>query len=91
MAIVIPIGVDTSCLSRGLSQGTSGLRKFGKMAAIVGGAAALGGLVATLKIGVDEFMGAQKVLAQTGAVLKSTGGAANVTSKQITTMSESLM
>jgi hypothetical protein len=61
------------------------------MAAIVGGAAALGGLVATMKIGVDEFMGAQKVLAQTGAVLKSTGGAANVTSKQITTMSESLM
>ena len=91
MAIVIPIGVDTSGLSRGLSQGTSGLRKFGKMAAIVGGAAALGGLVATLKTGVDEFMGAQKVLAQTGAVLKSTGGAANVTSKQITTMSESLM
>ena len=91
MAIVIPIGVDTSGLTRGLSQGTSGLRKFGKMAALVGGAAALGGLVATLKIGVDEFMGAQKVLAQTGAVLKSTGGAANVTSKQIGTMSESLM
>jgi hypothetical protein len=91
MAIIVPIGVDTSGLTRGLSQGTSGLRKFGKMAAIVGGAAALGGLVATLKIGVDEFMGAQKVLAQTGAVLKSTGGAANVTSKQITTMSESLM
>jgi len=91
MAIIVPIGVDTSGLTRGLSQGTSGLRKFGKMAALVGGAAALGGLVATLKIGVDEFMGAQKVLAQTGAVLKSTGGAANVTSKQITTMSESLM
>jgi hypothetical protein len=32
------------------------------MAAIVGGAAALGGLVATLKIGVDEFMGAQKMI-----------------------------
>jgi hypothetical protein len=61
------------------------------MAAIVGGAAALGGLVATLKIGVDEFMTAQKVMAQTGAVLKSTGGAANVTSKQITDMSTSLM
>jgi hypothetical protein len=61
------------------------------MAAIVGGAAALGGLVATLKIGVDEFMKAQKVMAQTGAVLKSTGGAANVTSKRITSMSESLM
>lgn len=91
MALVVPIIADTSGLTRGLSQGTSGLRKFGKMAAIVGGAAALGGLVATLKIGIDEFMGAQKVLAQTGAVLKSTGGAANVTSKQITTMSESLM
>ena len=56
MAIIVPIGVDTSGLTRGLSQGTSGLRKFGKMAALVGGAAALGGLVATLKIGVDEFM-----------------------------------
>jgi hypothetical protein len=91
MAIIVPIGVDTSGLTRGLSQGTSGLRKFGKMAAIVGGAAALGGLVATLKIGVDEFMQAQKVMAQTGAVLKSTGGAANVTAGRITSMSESLM
>jgi len=91
VALVVPIIADTSGLTRGLTQGTSGLRKFGKMAALVGGAAALGGLVATLKIGIDEFMGAQKVLAQTGAVLKSTGGAANVTSKQIGTMSESLM
>ena len=91
MALIVPIVADTSGLVRGLNQGTSGLRKFGKMAALVGGAAALGGLVATLKIGIDEFMGAQKVLAQTGAVLKSTGGAANVTSKQITSMSESLM
>ena len=91
MALVVPIVADTSGLVRGLNHGTSGLRKFGKMAAIVGGAAALGGLVATLKIGVDEFMQAQKVMAQTGAVLKSTGGAANVTSKRITTMSESLM
>jgi len=91
MAIIVPIGVDTSGLTRGLSQGTSGLRKFGKMAALVGGAAALGGLVATLKIGVDEFMQAQKVMAQTGAVLKSTGGAANVTAGRITSMSESLM
>jgi len=91
MAIIVPIGVDTSGLTRGLSQGTSGLRKFGKMAALVGGAAALGGLVATLKIGVDEFMQAQKVMAQTGAVLKSTGGVAKVTAGRITSMSESLM
>ena len=91
MALTVPIVADTSGLIRGLNQGTSGLRKFGKMAALIGGAAALGGLVATLKIGVDEFMQAQKVMAQTGAVLKSTGGAANVTSKRITAMSESLM
>jgi len=91
VALVVPIIADTSGLTRGLTQGTSGLRKFGKMAAIVGGAAALGGLVATLKIGVDEFMQAQKVMAQTGAVLKSTGGAANVTAGRITSMSESLM
>jgi hypothetical protein len=89
--IIIPIGVDTSGLTRGLSQGTSGLRKFGKMAAIVGGAAALGGLVATVKIGIDEFMAAQKVVAQTGAVLKSTGRVANVTAENIAEMSSSLM
>jgi len=61
------------------------------MAAIVGGAAALGGLVATLKIGVTEFTQAQKVMAQTGAVLKSTGNGAKVTSGHITSMSTSLM
>jgi len=61
------------------------------MAAIVGGVAALGGLVATLKIGVDEFMQAQKVIAQTGAVLKSTGGVANVTSKRIDSLATSIM
>jgi hypothetical protein len=36
-------------------------------------------------------MQAQKVMAQTGAVLKSTGSIANVTSGHITSMSESLM
>ena len=44
MAIIVPIGVDTSGLTRGLSQGTSGLRKFGKMAALVG--VAVGGVLA---------------------------------------------
>ena len=91
MAVIIPIGVDTSGLTRGLSQGSSGLRRFGKIAAIVGGAAAFGGLVATLKIGVDEFGQAQKVIAQTGAVLKSTGGVANVTARRVDSMAMSLM
>ena len=91
MAVIIPIGVDTSGLTRGLSQGSSGLRRFGKIAAIVGGAAAFGGLVATLKIGVEEFGQAQKVIAQTGAVLKSTGGVANVTARRVDSMAMSLM
>jgi hypothetical protein len=91
MPIVVPIVADTSGLVRGLSKGQSGLRRFGKIAAGVAGAAALGGLVATVKVGIDEFMEAQKVLAQTGAVLKSTGGVAKVTSKDITTLSSSIM
>ena len=91
MAIIVPIIADTSGLTRGLSKSQSGLKRFGKIAAGVAGAAALGGLVATVKVGIDEFMEAQKVLAQTGAVLKSTGGAANVTAAQISTLSTSLM
>jgi hypothetical protein len=90
MAIIIPIGVDTSGL-RGLGKAQSSLSRFGKIAAYVAGAAAIGGLVKTLQIGTDEFMQQQKVAAQTSAVLKSTGGVANVTSKQITKLSESLM
>jgi hypothetical protein len=91
MALVVPIVADTSGLVRGLNSGQSSLRKFGKIAAYVAGAAAIGGLVKTLQIGTDEFMQQQKVAAQTSAVLKSTGGVANVTSKQITKLSESLM
>jgi hypothetical protein len=44
-----------------------------------------------VKVGIDEFMEAQKVMAQTNAVLKSTGGAAKVTATQITDLSSSIM
>ena len=44
MALTVPIVADTSGLIRGLNQGTSGLRKFGKMAALVG--VAVGGVLA---------------------------------------------
>jgi hypothetical protein len=90
MAIIIPIGVDTSGL-RKLDKAGGSLRRFGKIAAVAAGAAALGGLVKTIQIGTQEFMEQQKVAAQTGAVLKSTGGIANVTSKQMETLAESLM
>jgi hypothetical protein len=91
MAIIVPIGVDTSGLTRGITQAQSGLRKFGRIAAIAAGAAAMGAVVKTLQVGTAEFMEQQKVAAQTGAVLKSTGGIANVTAKQIGSLSTALM
>lgn len=90
MAIIIPIGVDTSGL-RALNQAGGRLRSFGKIAAIAAGAAGIGAMVKTLQVGTAEFMEQQKVAAQTGAVLKSTGGIANVTAKQIGSLSTALM
>lgn len=61
-------------------------KKVGKAAAIglgVGIAAAGTALVAFGKSAVDEAREAQKVGAQTDAVLKSTGGVANITAKQV--------
>jgi hypothetical protein len=48
------------------------------------GALALGvGLAASVKIGVDELLEAERVNSQTAAAIASTGGAANTTAKQI--------
>lgn len=55
------------------------------------GAAALGGLAVTLKVGVGEWMEHAKVAAQTAAVLKSTGGIAKVSAKDVGELSSSLM
>ena len=90
MAIIIPIGVDTSGLKK-LNTAGGKLRAFGKIAAVAAGAAALGGLVKTLQVGTAEFMEQQKVAAQTGAVLKSTGSIANVTAEQMEKLSGALM
>ena len=89
MAIIIPIGVDTSGL-RKLNQAGGSLRMFGKVAAVAAGAAGVGALVKTLRIGVEEFRNQQRVSAQTAAVLKSTGGAARVTAQQIEQLSARL-
>lgn len=61
-------------------------RAIGKYSALALGA----GLAASVKVGVDELLEAQRVSAQTSAVLKSTGGAANVTANQITSLASSL-
>jgi hypothetical protein len=89
MAIIIPIGVDTSGL-RKLNQAGGRLRTFGKVAAIAAGAAGVGAFVKTMQIGIEELRASQRVTAQTTAVLKSTGGAANVTAKQIDSLARSL-
>ncbi len=91
MAIVVPIVADTSGLVRNLTKGSSGLRTFGKVAALAAGAAGIGALVATVRAGIGEFNEQQRVMAQTNAVLKSTKGAANVTAKAIGELSTSLM
>jgi hypothetical protein len=66
-----------------------GLAKFGtaaKLAMLAGGAAA----VKFGKDSVEAFGEAQRVAAQTNAVLKSTGGAANVSAKDIGRLASSL-
>ena len=90
MALNVPIIADTSGLTRGLKQGTSSLRKFGKMAAFVGGAAAIGGLVAVVTYGTKKFIEQEKAVAQTNARLKSTGAVANVTAKDVVKLSDAI-
>ncbi len=64
-----------------------GLAKTGLLAA---GALGVGALVATLRSGFKEISEHQRVVAQTTAVLKSTGGQAGMTAKEIETLASSL-
>jgi phage-related protein len=68
----------------------SGLGRIAKVGALVAGAAGVGGLVAVLKTGTEEFAESSKVMAQTEAVLKSTGGAAGVTAEQVDALATSI-
>jgi hypothetical protein len=58
--------------------------------AAIGAAAGFGALALAAKAGFDEFADAQRVTAQTTAVLKSTGGAANVTKTQILDLAQAI-
>ena len=49
------------------------------------------GIALAARSSIKELVQQQKVMAQTGAVLKSTGGAANVTKKQVTDLSAALL
>jgi muramidase (phage lysozyme) len=91
----------TSGKARGLvtafgavSAGTRGLHStfglIGKGAAIAAGAAGLGGLIEGFKGVYQEGREAQKVGAQTAAVIKSTGGIAKVSAVQVGALAESI-
>lgn len=96
--LVVELVGDSSSLDRALgrAQGSSSklggsFGKLGKAGLVAGGAAGVGALIYTLKTGIGEFMQSQKVAAQTTAVIKSTGGAANITAKEVSGLAESLM
>lgn len=72
--------------SRGFSSGLRGIGTAAKFGA--GAVAVLGAAVA--KGAVDEFREAYKVGRQTNAVIKSTGGAANVSAKSVGDLANSL-
>ena len=96
--VVVDFVANTAGLSQGMKQATSGseglgskLKSMGRAAVAAAGVAGLAALTATLKIGIDEMEEHAKVSAQTAAVIKSTGGAAGVTAKQVESLAGSLM
>jgi phage-related protein len=94
--IEVQIVGDADSLHRALRSATDSSSKFGhalgtglKVAAVGAGAAVVG-LGYALKRGIDDFNESQQVAAQLQAVLKSTGGAANVTAKHVNNLAQSL-
>jgi hypothetical protein len=93
---------DAGSLNRALGQSTTATRRFGtSLGTVTKAGAAFGVGFTVVQQGLrlfgnvanrawSEMSEGQTVLAQTEAVLKSTGGVANVTSKQITTLAQSL-
>jgi hypothetical protein len=87
--LVVAITADTKGLQTGLAQAqgqtaksSSAISSFGSVAQL----AMTGAAVAAIKFGVDSvkaFSDAQAVMAQTENVIASTGGAANVTAKDV--------
>ena len=97
-AVVVDFVANTKDLQRGFgraSGASSGfgakLKSLGKAGLVGAAAAGVAGLTAAVKIGISEFQDAQKVTAQTNAVIKSTGKSAGVTTKQVQDLAGALM
>jgi phage-related protein len=81
---------DSNSLSKAFQEASGHTSRFGgalgglaKAGLLAGGAAGVGAVLVTLKAGIGDFTESTKVAAQTGAVIKSTGGSAKVTAKQV--------
>lgn len=87
--IQVEIVGDARSLERAFGRASTAGGKFHRKMAMVGRAigVGIGGAILAvgyaLKRGFSELADAQKVMAQTNAVLRSTGGAANVTAKHV--------
>lgn len=71
-------------------RSTGMLGGMGKAVGVLGAAMAAVGVVDFLGDAIDEYQEARKVGAQTNAVIKSTGGVANVSAKQVGDLADSL-
>lgn len=96
--VVVDFVANTKGLQKGVAESSgassgfaSKLKSIGKAGALAAGAAGVGALVATIKIGIDEYSEAAKVAAQTNAVLKSTGEVAGVTADHVSNLAGKLM
>lgn len=94
--LIVEIVGDASSLEKAFKQADQGTSKFGRHFGTIAkgaGIAALGigaGVAFGLKKAVESANDHAVALAQTRAVLKSTGGVANVTAKQITGLADSI-
>lgn len=80
------LDADTSRFERGISHAGSTMGHVGHAIGVAAKAAGLAvgvGLGITAKVGFDEFREGQKEVAQTNAVLKSTGGIAGITAQHV--------
>jgi len=82
---------DTRDFDKAMDKSHSTMGKLVGIAGKAGVAGALVGIGVAAKIGIQEFADSQKITAQTNAVLKSTGGIANVSAAQIDKLSGSLL
>src|SRR5262245_35254822 len=74
------------------SRRTGGaLRGFTRIAGLATGALGAAGLAGAVKASFSEMLDAQKVAAQTQAVLKSTGGQAGITAQHVEKLGNQLL